>query len=254
MTLIEERPECQRNIRQAHSNYVKDIISPEAKQNPKKFWSFVKSGKQEASGVAPLRNTDGLIHSDPNIKANILNKQFKSVFTKEDTNTMPDKGPSPYPQMAPIITGTTGVAKFLKNLNPHKATGPDSISSRFLKELSSELAPALAHIFNFQLMWGKSQMTGEWHMWCPSLRKETRHINQTTAKASRSVGFLRRNLRSCPQEVKSQAYTTLMRPVFEYASAVWDPYQHQQIQQMENVQRQAARFAMGDFFSGNLVA
>ena len=49
--------------------------------------------------------------------------------------------------MAPIIIGTTGVAKLLKNLNPHKATGPDSISSRFLKELSSELAPALAHIF-----------------------------------------------------------------------------------------------------------
>ena len=46
------------------------------------------------------------------------------------------------------------------------------------------------------------------------------HINQTTAKASRSVGFLRRNLRSCPQEVKSQAYTTLVRPVLEYASAV----------------------------------
>ncbi|CAG2228589.1 unnamed protein product [Mytilus edulis] len=84
------KAECQRNIRQAHSNYVKDIISPEAKQNPKKFWSFVKSGKQEASGVAPLRNTDGLIHNDPKIKANILNNQFKSVFTEEDTNTMPD--------------------------------------------------------------------------------------------------------------------------------------------------------------------
>ena len=73
------------------------------------------------------------------------------------------------------------------------------------------------------------------------------HIIQT--KAFRSVGFLRRNLRSCPQEVKSQAYTTLVRPVLEYASAVWDPYQYQQIQQLENVQRQAARFAMGDFFS-----
>ena len=70
------KAECKRNIRQAHSNYVKDIISPEAKQNPKKFWSFVKSGKQEASGVAPLRNTDGLIHSDPKIKANILNNRI----------------------------------------------------------------------------------------------------------------------------------------------------------------------------------
>ena len=75
------------------------------------------------------------------------------------------------------------------------------------------------------------------------------HINQTTAKAYRSVGFLRRNLRSCPQDVKAQAYTTLVRPVLEYASTVWDPYHLQQIQQLEQVQRQAARFATGNYHS-----
>jgi hypothetical protein len=75
------------------------------------------------------------------------------------------------------------------------------------------------------------------------------HINQTTAKAYRSVGFLRRNLRSCPQDVKAQAYTTLVRPVLEYASSVWDPYHQQQIQQIEQVQRQAARFATGNYRS-----
>ena len=77
------------------------------------------------------------------------------------------------------------------------------------------------------------------------------HINQITAKATRSVGFLRRNLRNCPQDVKSQAYTTLVRPGLEYASSVWDPYQQQQIKQLENVQRQAARFVTGDYFSRN---
>ena len=75
------------------------------------------------------------------------------------------------------------------------------------------------------------------------------HINQTTAKANGSVGFLRRNLRSCPNDVKAQAYTILVRPVLEYASTVWDPYQRQQIQQLENVQRQAARFATGNYYS-----
>ena len=75
------------------------------------------------------------------------------------------------------------------------------------------------------------------------------HINQTAAKASRSVGFLQRNIRSCPQDVKAQAYTTLVRPVLEYASTVWAPYQRQQIQQLENVQRQAARFACGNYYS-----
>ena len=33
------------------------------------------------------------------------------------------------------------------------------------------------------------------------------HIRQTTAKATRYLGFLRRNLHSCPQNVRAQAYT-----------------------------------------------
>ena len=71
------------------------------------------------------------------------------------------------------------------------------------------------------------------------------HIQQTSAKASRSVGFLRRNLRGCPQDVKAKAYTTLVRPVLEYASTVWDLYTLQQIYALERVQQQAA----GDYSS-----
>ncbi|XP_053381379.1 uncharacterized protein LOC128549116 [Mercenaria mercenaria] len=94
---------CQKSIRQAHDNYMRNIISPEAKQNPKKFWSFIKGKKQESSGVSRLRSSDGLIHSESNTKANILNAQFQSAYTKEDLTTMPNKGPSPYDPMAPII-------------------------------------------------------------------------------------------------------------------------------------------------------
>jgi hypothetical protein len=56
-------------------------------------------------------------------------------------------------------------------------------------------------------------------------------------------------LRGCPQDVKAQAYTTLVRPVLEYASTVWDPYTLQQIYPLEQVQRQATRFVTGDYSS-----
>jgi hypothetical protein len=62
------------------------------------------------------------------------------------------------------------------------------------------------------------------------------------------LGFLRRNLRGCPQDMKTQAYTTLVRPVLEYASTVWDPYTLQQIYALERI-RQAARFVTGDYSS-----
>ena len=49
------------------------------------------------------------------------------------------------------------------------------------------------------------------------------HIASTAKKASNSLAFLRRNLTSCPPDVKAQSYKTLVRPILEYASTVWDP-------------------------------
>ena len=41
------------------------------------------------------------------------------------------------------------------------------------------------------------------------------HINNIYAKANRTISFLRRNIHSCPKEVKRNAYTTLVRPSVE---------------------------------------
>ena len=37
--------------------------------------------------------------------------------------------------MPPLTISTPGIKKLLTNINPHKATGPDNISGRVLKEL-----------------------------------------------------------------------------------------------------------------------
>ena len=50
------------------------------------------------------------------------------------------------------------------------------------------------------------------------------HIRNVCSKANRTLGFLRRNLFSCPQDGKEAAYKTLVRPVLEYGSTVWDPH------------------------------
>jgi hypothetical protein len=53
--------------------------------------------------VSRLKNKEGFIHSDTTSKAEILNEQFQSVYTKENTSTMPDKGQSKYPSMKDIV-------------------------------------------------------------------------------------------------------------------------------------------------------
>ena len=49
------------------------------------------------------------------------------------------------------------------------------------------------------------------------------HASNVCTKANRTLGFLRRNLHSCPKEVKEAAYKGLVRPVLDYGSSVWDP-------------------------------
>ena len=38
------------------------------------------------------------------------------------------------------------------------------------------------------------------------------HINNITTKPNRSLGFVKRNLKRCPEQVKEQAYKTLILP------------------------------------------
>ena len=62
------------------------------------------------------------------------------------------------------------------------------------------------------------------------------HIDQVTAKANKVLGFLRRNLKNCPQSPKELAYTSLVRPKLEYCASIWDPYRQSKINQLENTQ------------------
>ena len=56
------------------------------------------------------------------------------------------------------------------------------------------------------------------------------------------MGFLKRNLKIKSQKVKEHAYKTLVRPKLEYSSSIWDPHTKSQINQIEKVQRRAARY------------
>ena len=75
-----------------------------------------------------------------------------------------------------------------------------------------------------------------------------KHVDATVAKASKTHGFLRRNLSECTTHVKSAAYTSLVRPTLEYSSAVGAPSSTEDINKLEKVQRQATRFVHSNYF------
>lgn len=136
----------------AYANYMKDIIGPDITVNPKRFWGYIKGKRCENVGIAPLKSNDGFTHSDGLARANILNRQFSSVFThREDPNNIKDLGPSPYPAMPSIQITTPGVMKLLKNIKIHKAAGPDNISNRLLKTVATQISPAFTTFFQASL-------------------------------------------------------------------------------------------------------
>ena len=82
------------------------------------------------------------------------------------------------------------------------------------------------------------------------------HVSNVCTKENRTLGFLRRNLSSCPQDVKETAYKGLVRPVLEYASPVWDPHGIVLQEELEKVQNRAARFVTGNynFETGSMIS
>ena len=120
-----------------------------------KNYFFVKDKKCDNSGIAPLK-TDGITHNDASTKSEIFNGMFLSAFTTENTSCFPDLGTSNYPDAPEIHVNPNGVWKLLRNLKPHKATDPDDISPRFLKEMADPLTPILTLIFSASLKQGRA--------------------------------------------------------------------------------------------------
>lgn len=74
-----------------------------------------------------------------------------------------------------------------------------------------------------------------------------KHINRISSSANRSLGFIKRNLYSCTKPIKETAYLSLVRPLLEYSSSVWDPHTKDLAYKLERIQRRAARFVVNDY-------
>ena len=138
----------QKECHKAFNEYMSDIIR-ESYENgkKKKLFSYIKSLRTDYCGVDTLQK-DGVLYSDNQDKANVLNHYFSTIFTnRNDFSDLPNMGPSPYPDISEIEIITAGVKKLLQNLDPSKSQGPDKIPSKLLKLMASEIAPCLSLVF-----------------------------------------------------------------------------------------------------------
>ena len=73
------------------------------------------------------------------------------------------------------------------------------------------------------------------------------HIQKICTTDSRSLGFIKRNIRRKSPAIHEMAYKTRVRPLIEYSPSVWSPYTQNNIHKIEMVQRSAARWTLDNY-------
>ena len=147
------------NIRSSKKNYfdkLEDILSKE-NVNSKIFWKTSKQvmGLQKSNHTIPtLKLNDKFAEKDID-KANMLNDYFCSQAVVNDNNKpLPQHTFTCNSRLNSITISEQDVRDVLNNLNVTKASGPDLISPRLLKEGATILSKPLSIIFNRSLLQG----------------------------------------------------------------------------------------------------
>ena len=67
------------------------------------------------------------------------------------------------------------------------------------------------------------------------------HIGEMVNKANRTLGLIKRSFKFLDETSFINLYKTLVRPLVEYASPVWNPHHLYLIKQIESIQRRATK-------------
>ena len=144
------RKKVKQLIRQSKRSFEKAIASG-SKKNPKRFWKYVRNKLRTKSGVSPLlqdkKNPNSLKFDDKE-KAEILQDQFCSVFTKEQLGSTPVLEKRTDNEIKDLRFIEESVKKEILSLNVNKSCGPDDISPLILIKLVDFVTGPLTTIMN----------------------------------------------------------------------------------------------------------
>ena len=116
---------------------------------------YIKRKTKCRSNIGPLKNEAKETVADDQGMAELLNKFFGSVFTREDITIIPSADEIETDIMQEVEVTEKVVKNKIRNLKTASAAGPDGIGPRLLQELENELAPALTLIFRRSIEYGE---------------------------------------------------------------------------------------------------
>ena len=126
-----------------------DKIEISFKENPKLFWNYHKAAPHHRSALNPV-----ILHKDktvttPKQKTELFNSYFCSVFRPMKAQPITAHSPLlplPVEQLSDITVSEEEFAHHLAHWDPAKATGPDAIPARVLRELVGRPSFEIHHL------------------------------------------------------------------------------------------------------------
>jgi hypothetical protein len=109
----------------------------------------VRQKTKSRPAVGPLVDEKGAKVTETVQMADLLNKTFNAVFTRENVANVPEPTDSPVKRVLETVSfSEREVKENIRQLKIESAAGQDGIGPRILKELVDGLAPVLATIYN----------------------------------------------------------------------------------------------------------
>jgi len=149
----ELRKKAKALIQESREHYFGSLDSDLARR-PKRFWSIFRLTNKSCSFPEFMSSCDlngpGSQASTPRRIADLFNSYFASVFSVPSEVRGHPARPSPLdgPLFVDLQISVTEVLAYLRQLDVNKATGPDGIPSRLLKETAEQIAPSLTKLLN----------------------------------------------------------------------------------------------------------
>ena len=123
-------------------------LAQNIKSDSKSFYAYVRSKQDVRDKVGPLEDNAGDKITEGILMAEELNMHFSSVFTREDTSSLPVPetkfNGSEEEMLGQLIVTPEVVASKINNMKENK-------SPKMLKETVEQISKPLAHVFNMSL-------------------------------------------------------------------------------------------------------
>ena len=158
--LISRKTDLEEKIKESIHNEERikeEKMLAQIKTNPKVLYAHAKRKKKSASNIGPLEGEDGKLYDDPTTMANLLQQQYKAVFSNPETitdihiehNTQSDV------LLEDIDFTEDNFIQAINLIPSHSAGGPDKFPACIFKECKNEIVKPLF------LIWRQSLDSGE---------------------------------------------------------------------------------------------